>query len=227
MPMVTMASQKNKLDGSVERAAYTFLQKLQRDDTSPGLHIEPMVNAADDRARTGRVNKQWRAVLYKLTSAQGNHYVYMGTYPHDEAIEIARTHRLKMNLALGVPEFERIITESATTPEQAPEPQRTEPPHDPVQDSQPEWVNQLIDRWTVEELEHQAGIAPRFARRALAVTTLEQLTEVINQAPEAQGLVLLELTHGKDLGEIKAELGLEAVPPGDEEQQLELSLIHI
>ena len=58
MPMVTMANHKNKLDGSVHQAAYKFLQKLQADDTTPGLHIEPMVNARDDRARTGRVNKQ-------------------------------------------------------------------------------------------------------------------------------------------------------------------------
>ncbi|MDN6521409.1 MAG: hypothetical protein L0K46_10705, partial [Yaniella sp.] len=106
-----MANHKNKLDGSVHQAAYKFLHKLQADDTTLGLHIEPMVNARDDRARTGRVNKQWRAVLYKITSDMGNHYVYMGTYPHDEAIEIARSHVLKMNLALGVPEFQKIVDE--------------------------------------------------------------------------------------------------------------------
>lgn len=227
MPMVTMASQKNKLDGSVERAAYKFLQKLQRDDTSPGLHIEPMINAVDERARTGRVNKQWRAVLYKLTSAQGNHYVYMGTYPHDEAIDIARTHKLKMNLALGVPEFERILEATDTIAPEPPAPEQiseSPAPETAQQDSLPEWVNQLVDHWTEAELEEQAGIAPRFAQRALAATTMEQLTAVINEAPEAQGLVLLELAHGKDLDEVKEELGLEAVPPGDENEQLEQSL---
>jgi len=226
MPMVTMASQKNKLDGSVERAAYTFLQKLQRDDTSPGLHIEPMVNAVDERARTGRVNKQWRAVLYKLTSAQGNHYVYMGTYPHDEAIDIARSHKLKMNLALGVPEFERIIEATDTTPTQpaAPveEPSSTTPALSEGQEhTQTDQVNQLGEHWTQEELVETAGIAPRFAQQALAATTLAELNAVINEAPEAQGLVLLELAHGKDLETVKAELGLESVAPGDEDQQLQ------
>lgn len=227
MPLVTMASQKNRLDGSVERQAYKFLQRLQKDDTTPGLHIEPMINAVDPRARTGRVNKQWRAVLYKLTSEHGSHYVYMGTYPHDEAIERARTHRLTMNLALGMPEFERIVDESTPDiPPVAVQPAIPEP--DPVEldesvmhRTEIQWHNQLGEHWTEETLTAQAGITPRLARAALEATTHAAFSAVLDEAPEAQGLVLLELANGRDLTEVKVELGLETIEAGDEDAQLD------
>lgn len=231
MPMVTMANHKNELDGSVQRAAYKFLQKLQADDTTPGLHIEPMVNARDDRARTGRINKQWRAVLYKLTSDMGNHYVYMGTYPHDEAIDKARTHVLRMNLALGVPEFQEIVDENAP---EVPEPASIVPstPAQPSTESQPEeaiydepaWENQLGANWTQASLVEEAGIEARHANTALAATTMQELNEAINNAPEAQGLVLLGLANGGNFEELRQELGLHPVEAGDEEAQLEESL---
>ncbi|WP_308796403.1 hypothetical protein [Agromyces silvae] len=43
----------------------TFLEKLQRDDASAGLGVKPMDDPADTRARTGRVDGAWRAVLYQ------------------------------------------------------------------------------------------------------------------------------------------------------------------
>lgn len=229
MPMVTMANHKNKLDGSVHQAAYKFLQKLQEDDTTPGLHIEPMVNARDDRARTGRVNKQWRAVLYKITSEMGNHYVYMGTYPHDEAIEIARAHVLKMNLALGVPEFQKIVDEDVpeipaapnapTEVQPAPEPEIPEPVA-----SEPDWENHLGKDWTQETLVEEAGVASERAAKALAATTMSELHALIDNAPEAQGLVLLGLANGRDFEDLKEELGLARLEAGDEETQLAESL---
>lgn len=229
MPMVTMANHKNKLDGSVHQAAYKFLQKLQADDTTPGLHIEPMVNARDDRARTGRVNKQWRAVLYKITSDMGNHYVYMGTYPHDEAIEIARSHVLKMNLALGVPEFQKIVDEDvpalAATPNVSTEVRSALEPENPEPvASEPDWENHLGKHWTQETLVQEAGITSERATKALAATTMSELHAVIDDAPEAQGLVLLGLANGRDFDEIKDELGLEPLEAGDEETQLAESL---
>ena len=46
-----------KLDGSVRAQAMTFLQKLSTDDTTPGLHVEPIAHSTDSRVRTGRVNQ--------------------------------------------------------------------------------------------------------------------------------------------------------------------------
>ena len=80
----------SKLDGSVKNKVYDFFEKLNADDTSPKLHIEPMKRALDRRVRTGRVDLYWRAILFRIDDkASGTTYIYMGTWPHDEAIKLA------------------------------------------------------------------------------------------------------------------------------------------
>lgn len=226
MPFVTMASVKNKLDGSVRKLAYDFLQKLQTDDTTTGLHIEPMEQARDRRARTGRVNQQWRAVLFKMDGVQDGHYVYMGTFPHDEAIRIARTTTLRINPALGVPEFEQHpempAPEKLVGEQTVAEVAHREDAHgtEAVVD---DWVNPLPESWTVESLVAEAGLSEQLAERALVATSMAELNALIDEAPEAQGLVLLDLAHGKELQAILDELGLGPVSPekatlGEDEQ---------
>ncbi|MDJ1369930.1 3'-5' exonuclease [Gulosibacter molinativorax] len=107
MPQVVWAQQKsNKIDGSVKPKVFNFVTKLYEDDTAPGLHIEPMVNAADPRARTGRVDDGLRAVLFRLDPPGGEvTYVFIGVWEHDEAIEIAKTRRLQVNPVNGVNEI--------------------------------------------------------------------------------------------------------------------------
>ena len=86
-----------KLDGAIKAQVMGFLEKLSEDDTLPGLHIEPMRQPADARVRTGRVNQDWRAVLFKLTGEGEPHYLLHGVWPHDEAIAKARTITLTVN----------------------------------------------------------------------------------------------------------------------------------
>ena len=69
---IVMSKQANKLDGSLKAKAFTFLSKLAADDAVPGLHIEKVENCRDSRVRTGRVDKQFRAVLFKLTGEGRN-----------------------------------------------------------------------------------------------------------------------------------------------------------
>ncbi|MCL1800009.1 MAG: hypothetical protein FWG25_01415 [Promicromonosporaceae bacterium] len=106
MPQLIFAS-KGKLDGAVGKAAYWFLEKLRHSDASPGLHIEPIRDALYPRVRTGRVNDFWRAVLVRLQGNQGEdaNYVYLGTYPHYEAIEIAKSARIGINPQTGIAEI--------------------------------------------------------------------------------------------------------------------------
>ncbi|GAB2895639.1 3'-5' exonuclease [Neomicrococcus lactis] len=219
MPFVSMASAKNKLDGSVQKLAMSFLQKLQVDDTAPGLHIEPMKQPRDPRARTGRVNDMYRAVLFKLESDGEPHYVYVGTWPHDEAIDIARSRVLKFNLALGAPEVEDrgLIDEAPVEPQPTYVPP-TPPQPEVSEERQPsggvvlEWTNHLRENWTQERLESEAGISADGARRALAATTQAELSEVIDALPEMQGLAILGLANGDELADVLDELG--AQPAG-------------
>lgn len=113
MPNVQFAKVREpRHDATVRAKIFTFMQKLASDDTSPGLHIEPMEQAVDSRSRTGRVDQFWRAVLYRIdTPTAGTTYVYAGTWPHDEAIERARTRALRTNPVTGVLEFYEAIAE--------------------------------------------------------------------------------------------------------------------
>lgn len=220
MPFVSMASAKNTIDGSVKKRVLDFLQKLQVDDTLPGLHIEPIENARDRRVRTGRVSDEWRAVLFRMDVSGTRHYVYYGTWHHDEAIKVAQSTVLTINLALGVPEFEdRGLPDVAPTPTAPPaQPAEhtapaeldliTPPVGEPVPDT---WTNHLTDHWTVERLTTEAGIRPAAGTQALAASTTAELNAVINQLPEAQGLVLLGLSNGEALEDIREELGLAPV----------------
>lgn len=108
MPTIIMTKLKSKAqvnDGQVRSKTLAFLGKLAEDDTAAGLHIEPMQNAVDPRARTGRVDKFWRAVLYRLDHDNETSYVYAGTFAHDEAIRIAKTQVLRVNPINGVAEL--------------------------------------------------------------------------------------------------------------------------
>src|SRR6185312_7136407 len=106
MPQIILGPGTKKVDGSVQKQVMAFLLKLTEDDTAPGLHIEPMHSPADTRVRTGRVNDFYRAVLFKVQGSQDEaSYVYAGTYPHDEAIDIARKSRLNINPRNGVAEL--------------------------------------------------------------------------------------------------------------------------
>ncbi|MCI4583694.1 hypothetical protein MRT19_26565, partial [Escherichia coli] len=44
------------------------LEKLIKDPTTNGLHVEPIQNCADDRVRTARVDQFYRLVLFDLGS---------------------------------------------------------------------------------------------------------------------------------------------------------------
>lgn len=115
MPEATLSkTDDNKLDKSVQAKVLAFLMKLREDDSAYGLRIKKLEQQKDPRARTGRVDDSWRAVLFCLDHAGDRTYVYAGTYEHDEAIERARTRLLRTNPVTHVAE---II--DATTPDVA------------------------------------------------------------------------------------------------------------
>src|SRR5699024_774914 len=102
---ITMHKNMSKMEKSIKGKALEFLVKLGADDTAPGLHIEPIRNSADRRFRTGRVDKFWRAVLFKLTGKTGISWVIYGVYPHDDAIKLAASLKLDVNPTNGVTEI--------------------------------------------------------------------------------------------------------------------------
>lgn len=209
-PMLIMAKQANDIDGSVKQKAYTFLDKLTTDDTLPGLHIEPIANAADTRVRTGRVDDKYRAVLFKL-DGDTPAYVLYGIWMHDEAIAKAKTTKIRMNPVNGV--VEMIKAEAPLEPSH-PEPEPDYAPDHSLQDTAvlaaPEApllsvaVSDLID----------LGIDRELAAKAVTLTDDTEFAQVVSGAPSWQEEALLALATGSTLEQVREELEL-AVPAGE------------
>ena len=222
MPNIIMTAGANKLDGAVRGLAFAFLSKLAEDDTLPGLHIEPILHVRDSRVRTGRVNDSYRAVLFKLAgTGEDPSYVYVGTWPHDEAIARAKAATLTINPVNGIPEItstplEEMATADATEPQ--PEAVGTVEPEPeaalPIEAAEAEGAatESLLGArgLTLDELTLGLGLDEHVAQLALTATMAAELYEVADQTEVTwQGLAIIELIAGYSIDEIKQRLDLD------------------
>ncbi|WP_366180252.1 UvrD-helicase domain-containing protein [Actinomyces timonensis] len=101
MPVIVWPSDKAKdathKDPSLRSKIGPFITKFSAGTTSAGLHVEPIRESADRRVRTARVTDFYRAVLFELDGGGEPVYVIHGIWPHDKAIEIARTVTVGIN----------------------------------------------------------------------------------------------------------------------------------
>ncbi|EWS81342.1 UvrD/REP helicase [Brachybacterium phenoliresistens] len=81
------------------------LNLLRTTPESPGLHVEPIYQAADDRIRSIRVNKQYRILAFRLNSSGQDLWLAEGVYDHDDAYRRARKLYLRMNPVSGTTEI--------------------------------------------------------------------------------------------------------------------------
>jgi superfamily I DNA/RNA helicase len=233
MPTIIFTKTASTIDASVKKKAYTFLEKLTTNDTTVGLHIEPIGNSADPKVRTGRVDDYYRAVLFRIPSEGDTLYVFHGIWPHDEAIAVARKTVLSVNPVNGVTEIRVIETPAATTsaPDApggptpaafgAPVPAAPGAPAPatlaPGVPAEPRAVP-VLERHgvTTNVLVHRIGIEPGIAERAMAATDDDQLLAVAGEAVEWQGLALLDLGAGHDVADVleKYELTTPTPAPG-------------
>ncbi|MGO4245657.1 3'-5' exonuclease [Paenarthrobacter sp. RAF54_2] len=246
MALVTWIKQKDKIDGSMKNKVYAFFEKLQKDDTAPGLHIEPMQLPADPRVRTGRIDLNYRAVLFKVAFDTIPHYFYYGAWPHDEAIEIARSSILKVNSVNGVLEVIR-----ASTPDSVPSAPPAVPPSvpgismpredlasavketddlAPGPQTSPTWTNPLLScGMDPAELVAQLGFDTDLLGRAFAAASDEELLDILDEAPEWQTTALLELAAGTSAQEVRDKLALTDYvddPHATDEEKIRKSLEH-
>ena len=235
MPTLVMINVKDGMDSSMNKKAYAFLEKLRADDTLPGLHIEPIQSAADPRVRTGRVDRNFRAVLFKVDSSFGPVYGFYGIWPHNKAIEIARTTRLATNRVNGVPEIHRITDAVEALAEDAPvagapaeasgrsfaspAPEGIPVQSAKVMENAPGWEPGL----TVQIIHDRLGVDEELAARALAAPTEDALEDIIGAASvvEWQADALLELATGTPLEQVRSNLALDqgAVIEGTEDEK--------
>jgi superfamily I DNA/RNA helicase len=242
MPTIIMSKPASKLDPAIKKKAYAFLEKLGDDDTTLGLHIEPIANSVDARVRTGRVDDSYRAVLFRVPQDQSVVYVFHGIWPHDEAIEVAKKTILKLNPINGIAEIitrpnaapmesEFELAESIQPSTLPPEPASAQPSVSPLplpaayptesaprsSDSETPLLASL--GITRDELVEELGLDETLAAAALAAPGEDHLLTLLSGAVEWQGLVLLELAAGHPVDEVKEKFSLN--PPAVEAEATE------
>lgn len=200
MPMVSFAARRQpKVGNDVKALIQKFIEKLVESDEASGLHIEPIKQSADPRARTGRVDKFWRAVLFRVDPPGGDtHYIYVGTWAHDEAIEMARKLILKVNPLNGVLELhEALVSEQ---PAEA-------AVHAPATPAEPPLLQSL--GFEGSTLSDDFGFSPEVAERAISIVGEDALLEFAESLSTPwQQDVLLSLAAMEDPEVVKQRLGL-------------------
>lgn len=215
MPTIVMTPTMNRLDGALKRKAWAFIEKLTTSDDSLGLHIEPITNSVDPRVRTGRVDQQFRAVLFKIQgSGPEAYYVLHGVWNHDDAIEIAKKSRLSVNPVNGVlelvqEEIDPPHTPHPTPPRVVPHPETHAEPEvhaEPVLPSRGITLTDLVD---------ELGIDRDLATAALDAVSDDELSAIADRAADHviwQGIALLEIAAGASIADVQRSLELERAP---------------
>ena len=196
----------SKLDGSIKKKVYDFFEKLNADDTSPKLHIEPMNVAADSRVRTGRVDLHYRALLFKVDDKSGGvpTYIYMGTWNHDEAIKLAETATLRVNPINGT--LEGLIGEPAPAVKPPPEVVVLEP----VMKQELSYLAGV--GYTLDDLIKGLGIDPALAARVMAAPDESSVLDAAERALGWEQSALLELVTGTSIEDIREKHGFTDKP---------------
>ncbi|MEU5761341.1 3'-5' exonuclease [Nocardia sp. NPDC047648] len=194
--MMNQSKALARLDGSLVQRVFSFLDKLQNDDTASGLHIEPIKSAVDRRVRTGRVDLNHRAVLFRVDPKEGGTtYVYMGTWKHDVANSLAERAVLRVNPVNGI--LEGVVTESD---EDAP-PQTTTRPTDAPKEPRRGFLARA--GFTLSDLTDRLGMDTSLAGRALAAGDDFELNDIAAGVSGWQAEALLELGCGTSIDDIR------------------------
>lgn len=213
MPTIIMGKLASKIDGSVRGKAMTFLQRLGSDDTTPGLHIEPIQHCADPRVRTGRVDDFWRAVMFRLDGDGETHYVIHGIWPHDDANTIAQRVRLKVNPINGLPQIEEIVPSSVAPV--VPEPTTPSP------------IRSLFVRIGHQraDLVDTLGLPVNVADEAMAAADEDVVLDIAQRHDGWIGSILVDLAAGDTAEAIAARMQLEkSLTSGDADADVLQSL---
>ena len=217
----------------LDKPIMSFMQKLTADPASPSLHVEPVQNSRDKRVRTGRVNKQYRAVMFELQGASGHHFVLIDVLNHDEAYQLASTVRMRSNPVSGVTQLEygptdegrseakiaaeiesraqRLAAEkvAAAQAQAETEPEAAEKPAAPAPTSPPPGETLRAAGLSPEMLENELGISPVATGVVFNAEDERDLESLLADSPEWELDAVLALVSGYTIDEVRTDLGLE------------------
>lgn len=211
-------------DKNVNAKILAFMSKLAEDDTAAGLHIEKMVNAADPRARTGRVDLSLRAVLFRLdVPGEERTYVYAGTWEHDVAIHRARTQILIRNPINGVTEFINVSAPTLAL--------KVATTNTPLSSRSVSTSFLATQNYLMADLTQELGFDDASAERIFAAESDDKLLEIADSFENKwQTNAVLALAMGDAIPKIRTDLGFDNVEVVDDEvtedEKLAKSLLH-
>ena len=216
----------------LEKPIMAFMQKLTADPANPSLHVEPVQSSRDKRVRTGRVNKQYRAVMFELQSSTGQHFVLIDVLDHDDAYALATTVRMRSNPVSGVTQLDygaagsggqegrsdaeiaaeiesrarRLAAEKIAADQARP---GAEPAPTPVP-SQPPAPGEALRAAGLgpEDLENELGISPTATGVVFAARDERDLESLLADSPAWELDAILALVSGYSIPEVRHDLGL-------------------
>ncbi|SUE13267.1 UvrD/REP helicase [Rhodococcus gordoniae] len=212
-----------KLDKSVSDKVWAFIEKLSADHTAAGLHIEPIKGAIDPRVRTGRIDLNFRAILFKIEAKLGDDptFIYMGTWPHDDANKLAERSKLRVNPINGV--LEGIIGELDGEEDRKKRTVVPDPRGELNRAVTAAPTSYLGRTFSLTDLTDRLGLDAELAERAFAAPDEATLLTIAAHAVEWQGSALLELATGTHIDVIREKLGFTENPVDeslDEDEQI-------
>ena len=133
MPSIIMSKLAGKLDPSVKKKAYAFLEKLSEDDTSPACTSSRSPTAPTPRSAPAGSTSSTGPCCSRCRARASATYVFHGIWPHDDAIAVARKTRLTVNPVNGIAEITTVprrpaVTRSRSAPRRAARGARRQPP---------------------------------------------------------------------------------------------------
>lgn len=216
------------LDGALMKPTMNFLQKLSVDPTNPSLKIKTLTNAVDKRVRTGRINDQFRAVLFEIKDKDTHHFVLVDVDSHDEGnlkaerLDPARL-RLDVNPINGITtlikedvvESVQPVQDSQAKAEAAAQAARELAAQQGVvaelADKPSPAPREALDGLTPSMLWDELGIDPALTEQVLALESEDGLDALLAPRPKWEHEAVLALVAGYSVEETRESLGLRKV----------------
>ena len=223
------------LDGALIKPTMNFLQKLSADPTNPSLKIKTLSNAVDKRVRTGRINDQFRAVLFEIKDQDTHHFVLVDVDSHDEGnlkaerLDPARL-RLDVNPINGIttlikeePTAGAVVAESQAKAEAAAQAARELAAQQAKAVAEEKGVEaelvekqspaprEVLGELTPEKLWEELGIDPALTEQVLALESEDGLDALLQSRPKWEHEAVLALVAGYSVEETRDSLGLRKV----------------
>lgn len=223
------------LDGALMKPTMNFLQKLSADPANPSLKIKTLTNAVDKRVRTGRINDQFRAVLFEIRDKDTHHFVLVDVDSHDEGnrkaerLNPARL-RLDVNPINGIttlikeePAAGAAVAESQAKSEAAAQAARELAAQQAraiaeekgveaeLVEKQSPAPREVLGELTPEKLWGELGIDPALTEQVLALESEDGLDALLQSRPKWEHEAVLALVAGYSVEETRDSLGLRKV----------------